>query len=100
MIKTFLKDELAISLWVGVNGGYITTDEYIDMMQLQNLSDGSEFDIPLNLDLTFENVDLSNIDEDSFNFYYFENESEELFAGTPKPTGHTPSVAATTSPFK
>lgn len=44
MIKTFLKDELAISLWVGVNGGYITTDEYIDMMQLQNLSDGSEFD--------------------------------------------------------
>jgi hypothetical protein len=44
MIKTFLKDELAISLWVGVNGGYITTDEYIDMMQVQNLSDGSEFD--------------------------------------------------------
>ena len=44
MIKTFQKNELAISLWVGVNGGYITTDEYIDMMQLQNLSDGSEFD--------------------------------------------------------
>ena len=37
MIKTFQKNELAISLWVGVNGGYITTDEYIDMMQLQNL---------------------------------------------------------------
>ena len=36
MIKTFLKNELAISLWEGVNGGYITTDEYIDMMQLQN----------------------------------------------------------------
>ena len=36
MIKTFLKNELAISLWVGVNGGYITTDEYTDMMQLQN----------------------------------------------------------------
>ena len=44
MIKTFQKNELAISLWVGVNGGYITTDEYIDMMQVQNLSDGSEFD--------------------------------------------------------
>ena len=44
MIKTFQKDELALALWVGVNGGYITTEEYIDMMQLQNLSDGSEYD--------------------------------------------------------
>jgi hypothetical protein len=44
MIKTFLKDELALALWAGVNGGHITTDEYIEMMQVQNLSDGSEFD--------------------------------------------------------
>lgn len=56
MIKTFLKDELAISLWVGVNGGYITTDEYIDMMQLQNLSDNSEFDKEMALES--ENIDF------------------------------------------
>ena len=56
MIKTFQKNELAISLWVGVNGGYITTDEYIDMMQLQNLSDGSEFD--KEMELESENIDF------------------------------------------
>jgi len=56
MIKTFLKDELAISIWVGVNGGYIKTDEYIDMMQLQNLSDGSEFDKEMALES--ENIDF------------------------------------------
>ena len=56
MIKTFLKDELAISLWVGVNGGYITTDEYIDMMQLQNLPDGSEYDKEMALES--ENIEF------------------------------------------
>ena len=38
------KTNLVINLWVGLNGGYITTDEYKDMIELQNLSDGSEFD--------------------------------------------------------
>ena len=56
MIKTFQKNELAISLWVGVNGGYITTDEYIDMMQLQNISDGSEFDKEMALES--ENIEF------------------------------------------
>ena len=62
MIKTFLKsalyayNELALSLWVGVNGGYITTEEYIDMMQLQNLSDGSEFDKEMALES--ENIEF------------------------------------------
>jgi hypothetical protein len=37
MIKTFQKDELAIALWVGLNGGHITTDEYIEMMEMQGL---------------------------------------------------------------
>ena len=56
MIKTFLKNELAIDLWVGLNGGYITTDEYIDMMQLQNLSDGSDSDKEMALES--ENIDF------------------------------------------
>ena len=56
MIKTFLKNELAIALWVGVNGGYITTEEYIDMMQVQNLSDGSEYDKEMALES--ENIEF------------------------------------------
>ena len=56
MIKTFLKNELALALWVGVNGGYITTEEYIDMMQLQNLSDGSEYDKEMALES--ENIEF------------------------------------------
>ena len=39
MIKTFLKNELEIDLWVGLNGGHITTDEYTEMMEVQQLSD-------------------------------------------------------------
>ncbi len=39
MIKTFLKNELATDLWVGLNGGYITTDEYAEMMEVQQLSE-------------------------------------------------------------
>ena len=56
MIKTFQKNELALDLWVGVNGGYITTDEYIDMMQLQNLSDGSAYDKEMALES--ENIEF------------------------------------------
>lgn len=56
MIKTFLKNELALALWEGVNGGYITTEEYIDMMQLQNLSDGSQFDKEMALES--ENIEF------------------------------------------
>ena len=50
------KTNLVIDLWVGLNGGYITTDEYIDMMQLQNLSDGSEFDKEMALES--ENIEF------------------------------------------
>ena len=50
------KTNLVIDLWVGVNGGYITTEEYIDMMQLQNLSDGSEFDREMALES--ENIEF------------------------------------------
>lgn len=50
------KTNLVIDLWVGVNGGYITTEEYIDMMQLQNLSDGSEFDKEMALES--ENIEF------------------------------------------
>ena len=56
MIKTFLKTELVITLWEGLNNGYITTDEYIDMMQLQNLSDGSEYDKEMALES--ENIEF------------------------------------------
>ena len=35
---------LVIDLWVGLNGGYITTDEYKEMIKLQNLDDGSQSD--------------------------------------------------------
>jgi hypothetical protein len=38
------KTNLVIDLWVGLNGGYITTDEYKDMTELQNLDDGSQSD--------------------------------------------------------
>ena len=50
------KTNLVIDLWVGLNGGYITTDEYIDMMQLQNISDGSEFDREMALES--ENIEF------------------------------------------
>jgi hypothetical protein len=50
------KTNLVIDLWVGLNGGYITTDEYIDMMQLQNISDGSEFDKEMALES--ENIEF------------------------------------------
>ena len=36
--------DLVIDLWTGLNGGYITTDEYYDMLELQSLSDGSSLD--------------------------------------------------------
>ena len=38
------KTNLVIDLWVGLNGGYITTDEYKEMIELQNLDDGSQSD--------------------------------------------------------
>ena len=36
--------DLVIDLWVGLNGGHITQDEYYEMLEVQNISDGSEFD--------------------------------------------------------
>ena len=33
------KLDLVTDLWVGLNGGYITKDEYTDMLELQNLDD-------------------------------------------------------------
>ena len=38
------KVNLVIDLWVGLNGGHITTDEYKEMIELQNLDDGSQSD--------------------------------------------------------
>tara|TARA_R110002012_G_scaffold118610_2_gene267520 strand:- start:948 stop:1136 length:189 start_codon:yes stop_codon:yes gene_type:complete len=38
------KVNLVIDLWVGLNGGYITTNEYKEMIELQNLDDGSQSD--------------------------------------------------------
>ena len=37
MIKTWLQNELATDLWVGLNGGHITRDEYAEMMEVQQL---------------------------------------------------------------
>lgn len=34
-----IKNELATDLWVGLNGGHITTDEYAEMMEVQQLSE-------------------------------------------------------------
>jgi|TARA_R100000541_G_C1885162_1_gene82834 hypothetical protein len=50
------KTTLVIDLWVGLNGGYITTDEYKDMIELQNLSDGSQSDKEMALES--ENIDF------------------------------------------
>ena len=36
------KTNLVIDLWVGLNGGYITTDEYKEMIELHNF-DAIEF---------------------------------------------------------
>mgnify|MGYP001397840367 FL=1 len=56
MIKTFLKMELVKELWVGLNNGYITKDEYAEMLELQSLSDGSELDKEMALDS--ENIEF------------------------------------------
>ena len=50
------KTNLVIDLWVGLNGGYITTDEYKEMIELQNLDDGSEFDKEMALES--ENIEF------------------------------------------
>ena len=38
------KVNLVIDLWVGLNGGHITTDEYKEMIDVQRLDDGSKLD--------------------------------------------------------
>ena len=38
------KVNLVIDLWVGLNGGHITTDEYKEMLDVQRLDDGSKLD--------------------------------------------------------
>jgi len=35
-IKVMFKTDAAIDLWVGINSGYITVDEYYEMMNLLN----------------------------------------------------------------
>lgn len=50
------KTNLVIDLWVGLNGGYITTDEYKEMIELQNLDDGSQTDKAMALES--ENIEF------------------------------------------
>ena len=35
-IKVMFKTDVVIDLWVGINGGYITVDEYYEMLNLLN----------------------------------------------------------------
>jgi hypothetical protein len=35
-IKVMFKTDAVIDLWVGINGGYITVDEYYEMLNLLN----------------------------------------------------------------
>jgi len=35
-IKVMFKTDEVIALWVGINGGYITVDEYYEMLNLLN----------------------------------------------------------------
>ena len=35
-IKVMFKTDAVINLWVGVNGGFITVDEYYEMLNLLN----------------------------------------------------------------
>jgi hypothetical protein len=35
-MKVMFNTDLVIDLWVGVNGGYITVDEYYEMLNLSN----------------------------------------------------------------
>ena len=35
-IKVMFKTDGVIALWVGVNGGFITVDEYYEMLNLLN----------------------------------------------------------------
>ena len=35
-IKVMFKTDATIDLWVGINGGYITVDEYYEMLNLLN----------------------------------------------------------------
>ncbi len=50
------KLDLVTDLWVGLNGGYITKDEYTDMLELQNLDDGSSLDKEMALES--ENIEF------------------------------------------
>ena len=50
------KVNLVIDLWVGLNGGHITTDEYKEMIELQNLDDGSQSDKAMALES--ENIEF------------------------------------------
>jgi len=35
-IKVMFETDAVIDLWVGINGGYITVDEYYEMLNLLN----------------------------------------------------------------
>ena len=35
-IKVMFKTDVVIDLWVGINGGFITVDEYYEMLNLLN----------------------------------------------------------------
>jgi hypothetical protein len=35
-IKVMFKTDAVIDLWVGINGGFITVDEYYEMLNLLN----------------------------------------------------------------
>jgi hypothetical protein len=35
-LKVMFKTDAVINLWVGVNGGFITVDEYYEMLNLLN----------------------------------------------------------------
>ena len=50
------KLDLVTDLWVGLNDGYITKDEYTDMLELQNLDDGSSLDKEMALES--ENIEF------------------------------------------
>ena len=62
MIKTWLQNELATDLWVGLNGGHITKDEYAEMMEVQQL--------PLPEDIASEIESVPSSEELDWEWHY------------------------------
>ena len=50
------KTDLVANLYIGFQNGYITKDEYTDMLELQNLDDGSSLDKEMALES--ENIEF------------------------------------------